>query len=613
VGHFEVATGGILWVAIRGQSPSDSIRLADECNKKALTLDPTLSCATANRGQIYLLQGKIEEAITFGRKAIDMAPSLDTNYIIFGMTMDFAGKFDQAIPLIKDAMRLNPFFPARYLRVYGMSCLMADHKEEALASFSQLLERAQKGEIPPLFAHLGLCAVYAKLGKEEAARNHVMEILKINPMFSIEEAKKAYRWKDPEYSEKWLSLVRKAGLPETAPLPLPDKPSIAVLPFENMSGDPEQEFFSDGISEEIITALSKTPKLFVIARNSSFTYKGKPVKVQQVGRELGIKYVLEGSVRKAENRVRVTAQLVDASNGHHIWADRYDRELKDIFALQDDITMKVITALQVELTEGERAGLWAKSTNNLEAYLYFLEGVSYTYEDKWLSEARPLFEKAVALDPQFSSAYGRLAFTYLNDVWWGPSETRSESFKKGVESAKKCVAINDSEGYCHAMLGQFYLMSKQYDQALEEGNKALVLSPNDSWIALWQGMTLRCVGRYEEAVSILQRALRLDILNIKWPLFHLGSAYLLMRQYENAIETYNKALKLDPNIFNAYIGLAVAYSELDRMDEARDAASDLLKLRPNFSVMNFINALPYKNEADKEFFASGLRKAGLPD
>ena len=194
------------------QSPADSIRLAAECNEKALTLDPTLSCATANRGQIYLLQGKIEEAIALGKKAIDMAPSLDANYIIFGITLDFAGRFEEAIPLFKNAMRLNPFYPAGRLKFYGMSCLMADRKEEALTAFKELLQRAQKGEFPLLVSHLGLCAVYAELGKEKEARSHVLEILKINPNFSVEEAKKVHRWRNPKYSERWLGSLRKAGL-----------------------------------------------------------------------------------------------------------------------------------------------------------------------------------------------------------------------------------------------------------------------------------------------------------------------------------------------------------------------------------------------------------------
>jgi adenylate cyclase len=203
------------------QSPADSIRLAAEYNERALTLDPLLSCSTANRGQIYLLQGKVEEAVALGKKAVDMAPSLDANYIIFGMTLDFAGRFEEAIPLFKAAMRLNPFYPARYLKTYGMSCLMAGRQEEALTAFKELLQRGRRGELPPpLVSHLGLCAVYVDLGREVEAKTHVQEILNIKPDFSLEEAKKAHRWKDPRNSELWLSSLRKAGIPERPPLPL---------------------------------------------------------------------------------------------------------------------------------------------------------------------------------------------------------------------------------------------------------------------------------------------------------------------------------------------------------------------------------------------------------
>lgn len=303
-----------------------------------------------------MLQGKVEEALALGKKAIDMAPSLDANYIIFGMTLDFAGRFEEAIPLFKTAMRLNPFYPARYLKTYGMSCLMAGRKEEALTAFKELLQRGRRGELPPpLVSHLGLCAVYAELGREVEAKTHVQEILNIKPDFSLEEAKKSHRWRDAKNSERWLSSLRKAGIPERPQLPLPDKPSIAVLPFVNMSDDRNQEYFSDGLTEEIITALSKTPQLFVIASNTTFTYKGRPVKSKQVSEELGVQYVLEGSVRRAGDGIRITAQLIDALKGQHLWSERYDRDLKDLFAVQDDITKRIITAVHVELADGEMA------------------------------------------------------------------------------------------------------------------------------------------------------------------------------------------------------------------------------------------------------------------
>ena len=229
-------------------------------------------------------------------------------------------------------------------------------------------------------------------------------------------------------------------------LPLPDKPSIAVLPFVNMSGDPQQEYFSDGLTEEIITALSKTPKLFVIARNSSSVYKGKAVNVQQVSRELGVKYVLEGSVRRSGNQLRMTAQLIDATTGSHLWAERYDRELKDIFATQDEITMKILTSLQVSLTEGEMARMQAKGTNNLDAYLLFLQGSG---EARRMNKdgnflGRQMAEKAIALDPKYALAYNLLATTYVNEVPLGLSEDPRLSLKKAMELAQKALALDNS-------------------------------------------------------------------------------------------------------------------------------------------------------------------------
>ena len=459
-----------------------------------------------------------------------------------------------------------------------------------------------------LFAYLGLTLAYQLSGNEVKAREAAAEVIRIKPNLTVSKMEKGAATKNVN-RKRVLEAFRKAGIPESPPLPLPDKPSIAVLPFVNMSGDPKQEYLSDGITEQIITSISKIPRLFVISRTSTFKYKGKAVDVKQVGRELGVKYVLEGSVQRSGDRLRITAQLIDASTGKHLWAERYDRELKELFAVQDEIAKKIITALQVKLTQGEKARVWAKSTNNLEAYLKFIEG-SGSFKSNF-AEARSLFEEAIELDPQFATAYGWLAYTHLMNVWFGPNTSRSKSFKKGFESAEKCMAIDDSQAFCHAMMAQFYLMKRQYDKASAEGEKAVALNPNDALVAMWYGMTLRSVGRYEEAISIIQRAIRLDPFNTHWPISHLATVYLLMRRHEDAIETYNKALKLFPKMFTAYVGLAVAYGSLDRIDEARSAASEVLRLYPNFSVVDFEKTLPYKNQADREFFINGLHKAGL--
>ena len=392
--------------------------------------------------------------------------------------------------------------------------------------------------------------------------------------------------------------------------PLPDKPSIAVLPFDNLSKDPDQEYFSDGLTEDIITALSKTPKLFVIARNSTFSYKGKPVKVQQVSEELGVRYVLEGSVRKVESSVRITAQLIDAITGHHLWAERYDRDLKDIFAIQDEITMKILTALRVQLTEGEYARIIERHTDNLQAYLKILEGMGYFRESKF-SEAMKSFEEALSLDPRCATTHGWISWIHLMNVWFGPSATRKQSLKKAFEFAEKCRALDDSHAGCHSTLGHAYLLKRDYEKAISEGKRSIELDPNTSVWAGTYGWTLRCVGRYEEALRENERALRLNPLDPAYALYGICTTYNMMRRHEEAIETCKKVIELSPRSFASFINLAVAYSELEQMDEAREAADKVLKINPNFSVESFGKTLPYKNKAVKDLFVNGLRKAGL--
>jgi len=394
--------------------------------------------------------------------------------------------------------------------------------------------------------------------------------------------------------------------------PLPDKPSIAVLAFDNMSGDSSLEYFSDGITEQIISALSKIPNLFVIARNSSFTYKGKPVKVQQVSEDLGVRYVLEGSVRKADNRLRITAQLIDAITGHHLWSESYDRELKDIFAIQDEITMKILTAMQVQLTEGERVRVRDQNINNLQAYLKILEGRQYMNMYKH-AEAIKSFEEARELDPQSAAVHGYLSFANLMDVWMGSAANRAESIEKAFDYAEKCKALDDELSGCRQMLSNVHLLKREYESAISEGKKAIELEPNSALAALWNGWTLRSAGRYEDALGEYERAIRLDPLNTTTPIYHKCATYNVMRQHEDAIATCKKVLEVNPKYLPAYYQLAVAYSTLNRMDEARGSASEILKKNPNFTVENWAKGLPYKKQADIDLLMTGLRKAGLPD
>jgi len=395
---------------------------------------------------------------------------------------------------------------------------------------------------------------------------------------------------------------------------LPDKPSIAVLPFDNMSGDPEQEYISDGITEEIITALSKIPDLFVISRNSTFTYKGKPVKVKQVAEEFGVQYVLEGSVRTSEDRVRITAQLIDAIKGHHLWAERYDRELKDIFALQEKITMKVITELQVKLTEGEQARLWAKGTNNLDAYLKWFKFAQYIWrmnkEDNAL--ARTMAEEAIELDPEYALAYTGLAATCLFDVSLGWSESPVKHLDRAYELVQKALAIDPSLPNAHALLGYIYSYKGQHKEAIAEGQKAVTLSPSGAEAHRTLAQNLIYAGRPEEAIPMVKKAIRLNPFAAYY-LGVLGEAYFFLRRHEDAVAVLEKFKKRNPDSAYPYLCLASHYSMLGRDKEARAAAKEVLRLIPDFSAKKSAMAQPYKHQAYKELLLKSQLKAGLPE
>jgi adenylate cyclase len=402
-------------------------------------------------------------------------------------------------------------------------------------------------------------------------------------------------------------------------LKVPEKPSIAVLPFDNISGDPEQEYFSDGITEEIITALSKVPKMFVIARNSTFTYKGKPVKVQQVGEELGVQYVLEGSVRKADNRVRITAQLVDTAIGHHLWAERYDRDLKDIFALQDEITFKILTALQVKLTEGERARVWATRTDNLDAFLKYLQArqPAGLISKEGNAVARQVAQEAINLDENYSDPYVLIAWSHWFDARFGWSESRSESFKQAYLNAQKAKALDDSNPGVHTLLGGLHLYEKQYVQAIAEAQRALALGPNDADNHATMGHILRFAGRFEEAIVLIQRALRLQPNYASWYLGELAMCYYYVGRHEEAIKFAEKLFSLADNRGEKFISywyyaiLAMNYIRLGRDEEAKKAASEVHRLFPEYSLEWDRQFSVYRDPAHLERQHEDLRKAGL--
>jgi adenylate cyclase len=505
--------------------------------------------------------------------------------------------------------RLNPHYPASYLGVEGVALLFLGRHDDATATLKEAIRRQ-----PTLWmAHARLAATYADSDRMGEAKSAAAELLKTRPKFTVDSFMKTQPFKKKEHKEWFRGLLLKAGLSENPPLPLPDKPSIAVLPFTNMSDDKEQEYFSDGITEEIITGLSKVPDLFVIARNSVFIYKGKPINVKQVGKELGVRYVLEGSVRKAGDNVRITAQLIDATTGGHVWSERYDRKMEDIFALQDDITKNIMTALQIKLTVGEEARLGAKGTDNLDAYMKYLQGRKLIYNNNKEDNVRgrQLIEEVIAIDPNYSAAYAFLSISYYMDILFGTSKSPKESLMTAIKYCQKSITMDDTLPHSYAWLGFLYANIGKYDEGVALCKRGVELGPSYEGAYRLLALALRYAGRWDEALVASQRAIRLNPFPESLTLYGLGLAYAFTGQYEKAIEACQKATAKSPNDLLAHIVLVAIYGMADRIDEAKAASADVIRIEPNFSAEQFVKRLKWRRKEDIEHFLKALQKAGL--
>jgi adenylate cyclase len=399
-------------------------------------------------------------------------------------------------------------------------------------------------------------------------------------------------------------------------LALPDRPSIAVLPFQNMSGDPEQEYFTDGVVEEIITGLSHMRWLFVIARNSSFTYKGRAVDVKQVGRELGVRYVLEGSVRRSGNRVRVTAQLIDAANGHHLWADRYDRELADVFVVQDEIARNITGAIAPGIISAEMQHAQRKGPSQLDAWDHIMRAHwhirRFTEDD--MAQARRLLAQAIALDPVNSMALSDLAFACHFEAVFGWGDRPAASHARLGEAARKAVAIDDSDAAAHTALAIYDLFSGRHEEARRRLLRALDLDPNSVFARGYLGASYAFGGDYDAALPHLDEAIRLsprDPLLIIWYLCK-GWAALLTQRYEEAVEFASRAAEANPEFPDIYAVLAAANGQLGRVDAARAALDQLSRRMPALTTNDERLNRPFRRAEHREWFLEGLRKAGMP-
>jgi TolB-like protein/Tfp pilus assembly protein PilF len=397
----------------------------------------------------------------------------------------------------------------------------------------------------------------------------------------------------------------------------PAKPSIAVLPFLNMSGDVDQEYFSDGITEDIITALSSFRWFFVIARNSSFTYKGKTIEVKQVAEDLGVRYVLEGSVRKVGKKVRITAQLIDAPTGFHVWAERYDRDLEDIFAVQDEITHNIVRSVGPEFLSAEMKRAQRKDVRNLDVWDCIMRASSHhgRYTKKDTTEAQRLLHKAIELDPMSPEASCLLAFTHLMQVQFGWSESTAKSIKEAEKAAQSAVAIDDRDAWAHTALGLVDLISKRYDDATGRLEKAIDLNPNlaNAYGALGQAQAL--AGEYEAAVTHINKAIRLSPHDPFAPYWfgHLGVAAFADEHYEDARYWGRKTIQQNPMFPGGHRLMAASCGQLGRTQEAANELKELLLLMPGMTADDVRKQVPFKRSNDMERYIDGLRKAGLKE
>ena len=612
------------------ETPGDSIKRAFEIAQISLALDENQSAVHSLFNTIYMIQMEYEKAIAEGKRAIELGPNDALAYVLLGQTMRYAGRFEEAASLSEKALRLQPYYPSWYLTNLAICYYYVGKYEEAIdiiKQYLQLAENLRENESPGL--HLALAMNYVRLGRLEDARDHAAKVLRLFPGFSLEYDRKASFYSNPAHLEQQHEDLRMAGIPEHPPLKLPDKPSIAVLPFDNLSKDPEQEYFADGMTDDLITDLSKISGLFVIARNSTFQYKGKAVDVKEVSRELGIRYVLEGSVRKAGDQVRINAQLIDATTGGHLWAERYDGHMADIFSLQDKITQKIVSALAVRLTSGEKENLASKGTDNLEAYDAFMRGWQHylRHTPESFAQAISDFGKAVEIDPDFSRAYAALALVYMrasgSKEWYEVLET--DYFTLRVKARHFLnIAMKKPTSLAYRVASSMDLSRRKHDKALQNAEKAIALNPADAESQYVMAEILVYGGKPKEGMNIINEVMRLDPNKMADCLKLIGIAHFCLGEYEEAIASFKRSLKYNP-LSNVFDLLASAHANLGNDNDAR-AAFEIEKKRwlqvsgkgetatiTKLDMQPTVYSRPFNNPEATQRFVGGLIKAGWPE
>jgi len=588
------------------KSPKKSTDAYIKLLKKAIELDESYAEAYGALAFSYSLMGKHEEAMATAEKAVALDPNSANTHAMHGHTLRMADKPEEAILAYKKAIRLNPIPPTFYLFGLGLSYSLAGQYDEGI----EWCEKAVRNDPNSFFPRLIMAAVYSMAGQIEQARVEASEAQKINSKYSLAKAEKRARYK---YKERMFAALRRAGFPEYPPGKEGEKPSIAVLPFVNMSDDPEQEYFSDGLTDEIITTLSKCPRLFVIARDSVFSFKDKKVPLKKLSKDFGVRYLLEGSVRKSQNRLRISAQLIDAITEHTLWAERYEKPIGDIFAIQDEITLSILRALQVNLSEGDQARLIGKKTNSLDAYLKAIQAQEQFYQmnRQGSMKAKELGKESIALDPKYAFPYTILANTHMLDAWFKFSKSPGESMKLAAAAAEKALSLDDLDPAIYSVLSNLFVMQRQYEKAISAAGKAIELSPGGARAHFSMGIALQFSCKFEEAIPYFEEAIRLNPYPPGIYFRGLASVYRFVGRYDESLIQYEKALDLNPGDLFSNLGLTSLYISINRIEDAKHQAREVLRLYPNFSLEYFAKTLTLKDQSVINAMIENLRKAGL--
>jgi adenylate cyclase len=392
-----------------------------------------------------------------------------------------------------------------------------------------------------------------------------------------------------------------------------DNPTIAILPFDNMTGDSKQDYLCDGITEHIISTLSYVPNLMVIARNSSFAYKGKPLNIQQIGKELNADWVIEGSIQLSNERIRITVQLIDAASGHHKWSETYDRELNELFKLQDEISLAILESIQIKLAMGESVRNLFDGINTYEEYKKALKIWSYfnstTYDSMNLAQQELL--ELININPDISFAYTALSYSYVMDIWHNQCESIAICIGEATENVNKAISLNDKHDWALMTSGIIFLMKGDYEKAITQLNKAIIINPSNAWAYDFLGYIQIHTDRFDEAIANLEKAIRLNPIPPADYFFNLGFAYMFKKNFTEAIKFYHKSLEINPDFWSPLAGLACAYGHLGNIDKTKSTISELHRVFPGFDASNVVNVSPFKNEATRDFFREGFQKAGL--